>query len=233
MPMRGCGATWPAMPMIPRLFLPLLAALSLGLPAPARADEAFELWLNPSVATELDSRTGLELETAQRLRSADDQREDTYFFRLWLTRGVAENATLGFAAERRINDGGRDETRIIQQLSSRHGFLRTRLRLEQRMVDGNGGRMGLRVRSRLGVQAPLDTAGRWAAWGDAELFLTLRPTSVGGNTGATGLRTQLGITHDLTDSLTLSAAYLRQEDFDPDGPNRIGHAPIIGIGLTF
>lgn len=208
-------------------------AVLAALPTTARAsNDGAELWLNPSVSFDLDDNTGLEVETAQRFRDAEDGRVDTYFARLWLNQDVADNVTLSGAFERRINDGGNDETRLIQQMSTSHGILRTRLRIEQRFVD-NADRMGLRLRPRLGVSVPLDEEGRWAFKSDAELFFTLRSNNVGGDEGLTGLRTQIGVSYDLNDNLTLSAAYLRQQDFDDGGPDEVGHAPIIGIEFAF
>lgn len=211
-----------------------LAALTGAcLPGAALAnDDGFEFWLNPSVTWSLDDNTGLELETAQRLRDADDGRADTYFARLWVNQEVSDAVTLSGAFERRINDGGSDETRLIQQTSTGHGILRTRLRLEQRFVE-DADRMGLRLRPRLGVSVPLDEGGRWSFKSDAELFWTLRSTGRGGDTGITGLRTQIGVGHDLTDNVSLSLAYLRQQDFNDGASDRVGHAPVIGVEYAF
>jgi hypothetical protein len=201
--------------------------------APAFAtDEGFELWLNPSVSHDLDDRRSVELETAQRLRSAEDGRPDTYFYRLWLNQEVASGLTLSGAAEYRINDGGTDETRLMQQLSARHGIWRTRLRLEQRFVD-NADQMGLRVRPRLGVSVPLDEARRWSFRSDAELFITLRATSPTGDEGLTGLRTQVGFGYKVNERLSISAGYLRQQDFLSNRPDVVGHAPILAAELSF
>ncbi|OBX19180.1 hypothetical protein A9995_08600 [Erythrobacter sp. QSSC1-22B] len=208
-----------------------LYALVVAAPAHA-ADEAFEFWLNPSISVDLDSDTGLELETAQRLRSEADGRVDTYFARLWLTQALADNVTLGGAIERRINDGASNETRLMQQLSTKHGLLRTRLRLEERFVDGTG-RMGLRLQPRLGVAVPLDTEGRWSFYTNAELFFTLKSTSVGGDDGLTGLRTQVGTSYAASDNLSLSLTYLRQQDFKDAGSDQIGHVPLVGIEFSF
>jgi hypothetical protein len=213
-------------------FAPFAACVALLLPAPAAAsDDALELWLNPSASFALDSDTALEIETAQRLRSRSDGREDTYFARLWLSRDLSAAATLAGAIERRVNDPGADELRLIQQLSTSHGLLRTRLRLEQRFVDGR--RMGLRVRPRLGVEVPLDRDERFAFVSNAELFLTLRSTSVGGDDGLTGLRTQIGVEHAVSERLGLSLAYLRQQIIEKGAPDQVGHAPIIGLELSF
>lgn len=195
-------------------------------------DDAAELWLNPSVSFDLDTDTGIEIETAQRLRGEKDGRPDTYFARIWLNQDISENSTLSGAFERRVNDGGADETRLIQQLSTSHGYLRTRLRFEQRFVD-NADRMGLRLRPRIGVAVPLDTDKRWQLKSDAELFLTLRSIGNGGDHGLTGLRTQIGVSHDLTEQLTLSVGYLRQQDLVKNSPDRVGHAPLIGLDYLF
>ena len=196
------------------------------------SDDAAELWLNPSVSFDVDEDTGVEIESAQRLRDADDDRVDTYFVRLWLNQQVADNVTLSGAMERRVNDGGSDETRLLQQMTTSHGYLRTRLRLEQRFVD-NADQMGLRVRPRLGVAVPIDADERWTFKTDAEMFLTLQSTNNGGDTGLTGLRTQIGVSFDVSQRLTLSAAYLRQQDFDKGSPDVVGHAPIFGIEFSF
>lgn len=205
----------------------------LAAPSAAYAsDDAAELWLNPSVEVGLDDDTAFEFETAQRFRSENDGRVDTYFFRGWLKQDIADNAALAGAIEYRINDGGSNEVRTIQQLSTSHGLLRTRLRLEQRFIEG-ADRMGLRFRPRLGVEVPLDKEGRWSAGADAELFWVLRGNNVGSDTGITGLRTTAGVEYEVNDNLSLGLSYLRQQEFEDGGPDEIGHAPLIGIEYTF
>lgn len=214
------------------LLYPIVAGGAL-MASPAMAqNEAFEFWLNPSISTDLDEDTGIELETAQRFRSSEDGRVDTYFTRLWLNQDISENFTLSGAVERRINDGGSDETRLMQQLSGSHGIVRTRLRLEQRFLD-NADRMGLRLRPRLGVSIPIDEKKRWSAKADAELFWTLRGNNFGSDEGITGLRTQVGLTYDVNDNLSLGLSYLRQQDFEDGGPDEIGHAPLVSVEISF
>lgn len=209
-----------------------LAVLMAGIATPAAAsDEAFEFWLNPSVSTDLDGNTGLELETAQRFRSAEDGRVDTYFARLWLNQELSDNFTLSGAVEQRINDGGADERRTIQQLSARQGIWRGRVRLLQRFVHG-ADRMGLRLQTRGGVAVPLSGDGRWSGRADAELFLTLRSTSAGGDDGLTGVRTQIGVDYEVNDRLTVGLTYLRQQDFNDGAPDEVGHVPLIGVELS-
>jgi len=89
------------------LLFPIVAGGALtASPAMAQDDDAFEFWLNPSVSTDLDENTGIELETAQRFRSSEDGRVDTYFARLWLNQAISDELTLSGAVERRINAGG-------------------------------------------------------------------------------------------------------------------------------
>jgi hypothetical protein len=215
-----------------RIGLALIIGLGCAPWAAHANDDAAEFWLNPSVSFDIDTDTGIEIETAQRLRSEKDGRADTYFARIWLNQDISENATLSGAFERRVNDGGADETRLMQQLSSSHGYLRTRMRLEQRFID-SADRVGLRLRPRIGVAVPLDTNERWKLKSDAELFVTLRSTNNGGDHGLTGLRTQILVSHDLSEQLTLSAGYLRQQDVVKNSPDRVGHAPIIGLDYSF
>ena len=119
----------------------------------------------------------------------------------------------------------------MQQLALKHGPLRTRFRLEQRLVDGQ--RMGLRLRSRLGVQIPVADGDKLSFVSNAELFVTLRSTSLGGDDGVTGLRTQIGAEQVVSERLSVSLTYLRQQTFAKGAPDQVGHAPLLGIELSF
>lgn len=183
------------------------------------------------MAVALDGNTEAELEGGVRLRDADAGREDTFFSRVWIHQDISNAFTLSGGVERRISRPGADETRFLQQLSGRSGVLRTRFRLEQRLVDG--ARLGLRLRPRFGVEFPVDKAKRFALFADGEAFVTLRSTSAGGQDGLTGLRMQVGTRYKVSDVLRLSLTYLRQQDFRDGRPDRVGHAPLIGIDFSF
>ena len=213
----------------------LVCAAVLAAPSTAHAsDEAFEFWLNPSVDYDIDDENTLELETAQRFRSESDGRVDTYFVRAWLHHRVNDTFTLSGAVEQRENDGGLDEVRTLQQVSGQHGYFRTRLRLEQRWIEDQS-RMGLRLRPRLGVEVPLDEAGRWSFHTDTELFFALRSALDGPADDArlNGMRSQFGVTYAASDNLELSVTYLRQQDFIEGAPDSVGNAPLIGIAFSF
>ena len=212
--------------------LPFFAMAAMATPA-AAADEDFEFWLSPSVEFDLDDDTAIEVETAQRFRDAGNGRVDTYFARLWLKQDVGNGITLAGGLERRINDGGRNEVRVMQQASLSSGIFRARLRLEERFQQDRDGRMGLRLRPRAGVSFPLGDDGRWSAGTSAELFWTLRSNSPGGDTGITGLRTQVGVDYEVSDNLELGLTFLRQQDFEAGAPDEIAYAPVIGIEFSF
>ncbi len=199
--------------------------------SPALADdEAGEFWLNPSVAKVIDSRTSIELETAQRLRQ--DPRDDTYFVRAWVNRDDSRDNTWSVGVEQRWNGPDQREVRLLQQVKYGFGPLDFRTRLEQRFVNTDPD-TGWRLRQRVGSSMPLtsDEDG-WALTGDAEFFITLRPTQTDGQTGLTALRTFIGIEREFG-PYEVSLGYLRQQDIRDGAEDRIGHAPFIGVALTF
>jgi hypothetical protein len=207
----------------------VLALCAISTPA-AAADEAAEFWFNPAFATQLDDRTGVELETAQRLR--DDPRQDTYFARLWLNREDAQGREWSAGAEHRWNGPSQREVRLLQQVGYDWGPLEFRSRLEQRFVDTDP-RTGWRFRQRLGTSVPLSGAGDgWTLTGNAEVAVTLRSTAPGGQTGLTGLRTFIGFERGFG-RYDLSLGYLRQQDIRDGAEDRIGHAPLVGLTVTF
>lgn len=217
-----------------RLAHALTGATMVGLfcaATPAHATEDyFELWLNPSVATELSDTTEVELETAQRFRARRDGGRDTYFFRLWINRKIGSGVTLSGAVEQRWNDS-QQEQRLHQQLSFRRGAFRSRSRLEQRFVDGED-RMGLRLRQRIGFEVPIADDGEWSAGANAEGFFTLRAGNRGGDTGLTGLRTTVEVGREISDSLSVSLGYMRAQEIRSGRADRVGHAPLIGVELS-
>lgn len=214
------------------LKLSLMAAGFLALAAqPAIAqDEDAELWFNPAFVKTIDDRTSVELETAQRLRA--DPRLDTYFARLWLNREDGKGREWSFGVEQRWNGPGEQEMRLLQQVGYDWGPVEFRTRLEQRFVDVDP-QTGWRLRQRVGTTIPLsDGEDGWAVTGDVELFVTLRNTEPGGQTGVTGLRTFVGFERSFG-RYDLSVGYLRQQDIRDGVEDRVGHAPFLGLTVNF
>lgn len=212
-----------------RIVIAAVTTLAASLCAqPARAaDEAFEVWSNPSV-TRAVGKGEAELETAQRLRG--EGREDIYFVRLWYGEEISRGLTLQGGIEQRWT-GGTAERRLLQQLSYKNGPFRSRTRFEQRFIEGDD-RMGLRLRQRLGVSVPLDGAGSVRAIANAEAFYTVRSGNRGGQDGLTGLRTIAGIEIAVSDMVEIGLAYQRQEEIRRRAPDRVGHAPLISLTLA-
>lgn len=203
----------------------------LGLAHPALAqDEAGEFWFNPAFETALDDQTSIELETAQRLRS--DPLDDTYFARLWLKREDSRGRDWNVGVEYRWNGPDEREVRLLQQVGYDWGPLAFRTRLEQRFVNVDP-QTGWRLRQRIGTTIPLtDDEDGWALTGDAELFVTLRNTEPGGQTGVTGLRTFVGFERGFG-RYDVSLGYLRQQDIRDNAEDRVGHAPFVGATVKF
>lgn len=203
--------------------------LSSGAPALAQ-DEDAELWFNPAFVKTIDDSTSVELETAQRLR--DDPRDDTYFARLWVNREDSGGREWSAGIEQRWNGPDEREVRLLQQVGYDWGPLEFRTRLEQRFVDVDP-QTGWRLRQRIGTTVPLtDTEDGWALTGDAELFVTLRNTEPGGQTGVTGLRTFVGFERGFG-RYDVSLGYLRQQDIRDGAEDRVGHAPFVGLTVNF
>lgn len=202
----------------------LVALVAIAAPVQA-ADDEFDVWLNPAFTVDLDDRTGLELETAQRFREAPA--DDTYFFRLWVNRELADGVELSLGAERRF-EGADDEVRLLQQLSYELAGFDLRTRLEQRFVSSDPQTIW-RFRQRVGAGVPLGGGEEgWQLVGNVEGFFTLRAGTPDGQTGLTGLRTFVGFERSFR-RFDLSVGYLRQQDIRRGAEDRVGHAPQIGI----
>ena len=206
-----------------------IVALALATPALA-SDEDMEFWFNPSVSKAVRDGTSIELETAQRLRR--DPRTDTYFVRGWIKQDDAWDNSWGVGIEQRWNGPDQQEVRLLQQVGYQLGLIDFRTRMEQRFVSTDP-QTGWRVRQRIGTSVPLgDSEDSWSFAADAELVVTLRSTDPDGQTGVTGLRTFVGFEKGFG-RYDLSLGYLRQQDVRDNAPDRIGHAPFVGVEVAF
>lgn len=189
-----------------------------------------EFWFNPSVSKAVDGWTSFELETAQRFRN--DPRNDTYYVRGWLKRDDARDNTWGAGIEQRWNGPDQREVRLLQQVSYSWGPIDLRTRSEQRFISTDP-QTGWRVRQRIGTSVPLgDSGNSWSLTANAELTVTLRSTTPDGQTGVTGMRTFVGVEREFG-RYEVSLGYLRQQDVRDNAPDRIGHAPFIGVDIAF
>jgi hypothetical protein len=208
------------------------AALAVCLSTPALAEEnRLEGWFEAVIAKDLGKGNFVELQTQQRARGKSNPIGDTQVYRLWLgrdVRGVEVSAGI-----HRSKEGSVRETRLIQQASYKLPVkgVKGRTRLEQRFID-DAARTGWRIRQRVGLTLPLTSAkDGWELVGNAEGFFTLRATSPGGQTGLTGLRNFAGVERSFG-KLDLSIGYTRQQNIRKGAPDRVGHAPTLGITLN-
>lgn len=208
------------------LIVTIAAATGLACPA-AASEDSFELRFNQSAEFAVGEDTSVQVEGVQWFRDAANG-PDTYFARLWVYQSLGDGVTVGGAVEHRINNGASDETRLIQHVALRQGVVRGRLRVEQRFVEG-ADRTGWRLRPRIGVAVPLDSERRWSFGAHVEPFITLRSTGLGGQEGLTGLRTQMSVSHDVSDQVTLSLGVQRQQDFRRGRTDTVAYAPMIGL----
>lgn len=210
----------------------LAALLAATVATPALAEEnRLEGWFEGSVVAKLDKKTEVEFQMQQRARGSSNPIGDNQTYRLWLARKIGK-ATLSGGIHR-SKEGAVKETRLLQQISYPLPIdgLKGRTRLEQRFID-DAAKTGWRLRQRIGVGVPLTSEdGGWAFVGNAEGFLTLRSTSVGGQTGITGLRTFLGVERSFG-KIDLELGYTRQQNIRKGAPDRVGHAPTLGITIN-
>lgn len=210
----------------------LAAALALTLSTAAQAEEnRLEGWFEGAVVAGVHGDTFVELQTQQRLRGRSNPIGDTQVYRLWLGTKLGRATISG--GIHRSKEGNTRETRFMQQASYPLGIgpLKGRTRLEQRLIDGTE-RTAWRLRQRIGLSVPLSKQdGGWALAGTAEGFLTLRATSAGGQTGLTGLRTFMGLERSFG-QVDVELGYTRQQNIRKGAPDRVGHAPTLGLTLN-
>lgn len=210
----------------------LAAALALALPTAALAEEnRLEGWFEGAVVADIGGKSFVEFQTQQRARGSSNPTGDNQTYRLWLGTKVGQTTLMG--GVHRSKEGATKETRLIQQASYPLGLgeLKGRTRLEQRFID-DADRTGWRLRQRVGLTVPLtEQDGGWAVVGNAEGFLTLRATSAGGQTGLTGLRTFLGFERSFG-KVDVEVGYTRQQNIRRGAPDRVGHAPTLGLTLN-
>lgn len=215
-----------------KIFLGLALLLGMSATPAFAADEALEVWLTQTVGYHLDSNTTARVEATERFRNTNDGRPDTYFVQAWLGQQVDRNNLVEVGIEKRVTAPGADEIRVHQQITTRVGVLRNRLRLEERFVD-NSDQMGWRVRVRPGIQLPLDDKNKWALRAEAEFFLTIKPTKTGGQTGLTEQRTQINLVRRVNDNLNFMIGFMRAQAIKKGSQDVVANAPTFAFEYNF
>lgn len=206
----------------------VLFAQSAAAPALA-ADESAEFWLTPTITTKLDSDTEIRAEFSYRTREEENVRGETLFGRVWIRQDLTDALKISAAIERRENEGA-NETRFIQQIALRKGWLAARLRFEQRDTE-EAQRLGLRFRPLIGVAHRFGSGQRWEAHATVELQWTLQGQDNSAEQGLTAYRTDVGASYRLRHDLQLGLSYLRQRSFRSQREDQILHVPAVNINL--
>ncbi|WP_447969648.1 DUF2490 domain-containing protein [Nitrospira sp. M1] len=120
----------------------------------------------------------------------------------------------------------RDEHRLYQQLSFRHAFtdfrVSSRTRLEERFIRNARG-TALRAREMVRVDVPFGAEKRWGVVVYDEVFVGLNTLQGGPESGFDQNRAFLGISHKLSDSLSVDFGYQNQAINRQTGPNAMNH----------
>lgn len=128
------------------------------------------------------------------------------------------------------------ESRPYQQLlwaGRRAGFgLQYRLRCEERMPD-TGDDLGLRIRHRFRVSRPVSGVKNLAWVLSDEVFLNLNATDWGAHRGLDQNRVFAGGEWRWSDTARSEAGYLHQFTNRPGRPNRVNHALLLTLALSF
>lgn len=207
----------------------ILIAVATASPAFA-ADEEAQFWSTQSLALEVADSTHVQFEAVERARSAAFGNEQ-YQLRAAVEQDVGGGFSLagGVVYQR---SGRQDELRLQQQLTYSNGPLALRTRLEQRFIEDTAHTVW-RLRQRVQLTETLDADGDWAAVGNVEGFWTLNRGNPGSQTGLSAVRTQVGVRHKFSSHVSLTLAYVRQQEIRDNAPDRIGHAPLLGLALSF
>lgn len=128
------------------------------------------------------------------------------------------------------------EHRLYQQLSwARRGGrvqLSGRLRVEERFLD-TGNDMGLRLRQQVRVSVPVRDVKPLAWVFSEEYFLNLNATDYGARRGLDQNRAFAGTSWQWSDTLRSEVGYLHQYLHRNGSPNRVNHALVIHLALSF
>lgn len=224
---------------------PLRAAVALlsatACPAAARADDV-QLWTSEIVQGPIQPGAGPKpmvwLELQQRI-GEDVSTLGEFIIRPGFGIRIAPDfmALAGYHFQRNTPEGGRatNEHRIWQQLSlplyrdPDHLILLTRLRLEQRSIEGAQD-LGWRARAMLRLQVPLSGRGSAGALFWSEALIGLNDTDWGQRSRVQQVRVFAGGLTPVNKRLNLEGGYMAQVLRGP-GSDRVNH--VVNLTLNY
>jgi hypothetical protein len=202
-----------------------ISALSMAIPQyPVFAqEEDTQLWVYAIARTDISDRTSVTLDASARWR--EQQRGDEQqTLRATVLHEVTDGVRLGGGGGVFETEGGLTEVRVHQEMDLRRGRLSARTRVEQRFFDG-ADRMELRLRQLVRYTQPLGKRVRLSV--DGEYLGLARTRERGGNRprnqGRDQWRARSILSADISDTVTLGAAYMLVVTPRKGAPDRINH----------
>jgi hypothetical protein len=211
-------------------FAMLLAAMiAASQPSKAQANpEDTQFWLVGFVRGNLTDDLFLTIDTSYRWRDPVFG-ADQHTFRATVERPLNDEVRIGGGLSY-FQTGSIGEFRPHQQFRYAKGGLDLRTRFEQRFFEG-ADQVELRVRQRVQYTEPL--AEQIKVIGSFEWFGIVQPRREEGKEGTEQLRSILGISYQLNESLDIAPSYLFQITPRPDSPDLYSHVPQITLNYRF
>lgn len=211
-------------------FATLLAAvIAAWQPSKAHANpEDTQFWLVGFVRGDIGEDVYLTIDTSYRWREpvfGDDQQT----FRVTVEKGLNDTVRIGGGLSF-FQTGPISEFRPHQQFRYAKGGLDLRTRFEQRWFEG-ADQVELRFRQRVQYTQPV--AERVEVIGSVEWFGILQPRQRSGNNGTEQVRGIIGVSYEVSDSLSVAPSYLLQLTPRAGAPDAISHVPQVTLNYSF
>ncbi|WP_242124842.1 DUF2490 domain-containing protein [Sphingobium sp. Sx8-8] len=203
----------------------LLIAISAAAPAAATNSES-QGWVTESLIVRASDADTVMLDTSQRFRR-ESSNGDQQVARVSLDHRIATGVQIGggFAYFR---SGPEQEMRLFQQMSMARGLWLARTRIEQRFFD-TADKASWRLRQRVQLSVPLDSAKQWMLIAATELMFHLNRAKPSDKTGLAVMRNQIGLRHPITRTLDAQLLYMRQQTFRDGKPDSVVHVPWLAL----
>lgn len=207
----------------------LAAMLAAWQPSSALANpEDTQFWLVGFVRGEIADDVFLTIDSSYRWRDPEFG-ADQQTLRVSLEKGLDDAVRIGGGMSV-FQTGSVTEYRPHQQFRYAAGGLDLRTRFEQRWFDG-ADQVELRIRQRVQYSQPV--APRVEIVGSAEWFGIVQSRRDTGQRGTEQIRSIIGVSYEVNDSLSIAPSYLFQITPRTGAPDAISHVPQLTLNYSF
>ncbi|PLK24727.1 hypothetical protein C0V72_04315 [Porphyrobacter sp. TH134] len=207
----------------------LAAMLAAWQPSSALANpEDTQFWLVGFVRGEIADDVFLTVDSSYRWRDPEFG-ADQQTLRVSLEKGLDDAVRIGGGMSV-FQTGSVTEYRPHQQFRYAAGGLDLRTRFEQRWFDG-ADQVELRIRQRVQYSQPV--APRVEIVGSAEWFGIVQSRRDTGQRGTEQIRSIIGVSYEVNDSLSIAPSYLFQITPRTGAPDAISHVPQLTLNYSF